>query len=173
MNPPALDSNVAPNVAPTAPPVSSASLAGDGAAPLALYLAWLAALLAMLVSLFFSEVMKLPPCTLCWYQRICLYPLVVLLPIGIVLRDRRVTTYTLPLAGIGTSIAVYHNLLFYGVIPEELAPCTGGVPCSKKLLDWFGFIDVPLLSLGGFLFILVCLVAHERKERRSPSPVGR
>ena len=136
--------------------------------PLWLYLAWVIALGSMLASLFFGEVMKLPPCTLCWYQRICLYPLVVLLPIGIFRRDRHVVSYALPLVVIGLAIAVYHNLLFYGVIAEELSPCTAGVPCTKRLLNWFGFIDIPLMGLAAFLLLLVSLVAHERNARVNP-----
>jgi disulfide bond formation protein DsbB len=130
------------------------------------YLAWVVALVATLGSLFFSEVMKLPPCNLCWYQRVFLYPLVVLLPIGIFLRDRRLAYYTLPLAALGLAVALYHNLLYYGVISEDLAPCTQGVPCTSRQIDWFGFVGIPLLGLGAFVFILVSLVLHERTERK-------
>ena len=122
------------------------------------------ALVATLGSLFFGEVMKLPPCNLCWYQRICLYPLVVLLAVGILRRDRNVTAYTLPLAGLGLLIALYHNLLYYGVISEDLAPCTVGVPCSARQIDWLGFIGIPTMGLAAFVFILVCLLAHGKTQ---------
>src|SRR5688500_11814042 len=95
-----------------------------------LYAAWFIALSSMVGSLFFSEVMQLPPCALCWYQRIAMYPLVVILATGILLRDPRINYYALPLCLIGLAIAVYHNLLYYGVIPETIAPCTEGVPCN-------------------------------------------
>ena len=88
------------------------------------YLAWLFALLAALGSIFFGEVMKLTPCTLCWYQRICLFPLVVILAVGIVQRDARLLSYSLPFVLMGLGIAIYHNLLYFGVIPESLSPCT-------------------------------------------------
>src|SRR4029453_16526802 len=112
---------------------------------LPVYLAWVMALVATLGSLFFSEVMKYPPCTLCWYQRIFLYPLVLLLPVGILLRDRLVVRYALPLVVVGLAIAAYHNLLYYGVIPEDILPCTGGVSCTQRQISWLGFIGIPLL----------------------------
>ena len=128
-----------------------------------LFWAWLGALGATLGSLFFSEVMKLPPCTLCWYQRICVYPLVVLLPVGILLGDRQAHRYALPLVWIGLAIAGYHNLLYYGVIPESLSPCTAGVACSSRQIQWLGFIGIPQLGLGAFVFLLVCLLLHGRR----------
>jgi disulfide bond formation protein DsbB len=142
---------------PPAPPQGSARFA---------YAAWLIALVAMLSSLFFGEVMKLPPCTLCWYQRICLFPLPVLIAIGIVLHDRHLFTYAVPFVVAGLGFAVYHNLLYYGVIPETLSPCTGGVPCSSRQIEWLGFITIPLMSMSAFLAILISLLLHRRAQRR-------
>ena len=122
-----------------------------------LWIAWLAALGATLGSLFFGEVMGLPPCTLCWYQRICMFPLALLLPIGIVLRDARVAWYGLPLASIGLAIAVYHNLVDYGVIPERLSSCTGGVSCASRPIEWLGVVTIPALALVAFAVIVICL----------------
>lgn len=130
------------------------------------YAAWLIALVAMLTSLFFGEVMKLPPCTLCWYQRICLYPLVVVLGVSIVLRDRNLVAYALPLALAGLGFGVYHNLLYYGVIPETLSPCTGTVSCSQRQIEWLGFVTIPLMSLLAFVSIVASLLAHRRIQRR-------
>jgi len=127
---------------------------------LLLYAAWFIALSSMVGSLFFSEVMQLPPCALCWYQRIAMYPLVVIIPAGILLRDSRVKYYALPLCLIGLAIAVYHNLLYYGVIPETIAPCTDGVPCNAVQLEWLGFITIPLMGLAAFASIAVCLVLY-------------
>src|SRR3712207_5030944 len=77
-----------------------------------LYAAWVVALLATVGSLFFSEVMGLPPCALCWYQRIAMYPLVPVIATGILARDARVRAYALPLCLAGLGLAVYHNLLY-------------------------------------------------------------
>jgi disulfide bond formation protein DsbB len=129
------------------------------------YAAWVVALLSMLGSLFFSEVMKLPPCSLCWYQRIPMYALVLVVPVGIVLRDRNLAAYALPLALVGLGLAIYHNLLYYGVIAEELAPCTAGVPCNARQIEWLGFITIPLLGLISFAVIVTSLLAHRKTQQ--------
>lgn len=130
------------------------------------YVAWVIALGAMLGSVFFGEVMKLPPCTLCWYQRICLFPLTVILAVGILLRDERLPAYALPLVVAGLALGLYHNLIYYGVIPEEISPCTGGVPCSTRQIELLGFITIPLLALLAFLSILISLLIHRARQRR-------
>src|SRR3990167_11058634 len=94
-----------------------------------LQLALLQATLATTGSLIFSEVLKYPPCVLCWYQRIFMYPLVVILAVGIWKKDKNLPYFVLPLSIIGGIIAIYHNLLYYGLIPESNAPCVLGVSC--------------------------------------------
>jgi len=123
-----------------------------------LFLAWLVSLIATLGSLFFSEVMGLPPCVLCWYQRICMYPLAATFTVALFTRDRGVSRYAWPLALGGLAVAVYHNLLYYGILPESIAPCTAGVSCTDRQVEWFGFVTIPLLSLFAFAMIAVCLV---------------
>jgi disulfide bond formation protein DsbB len=128
------------------------------------YVAWLIALMAMVGSLFFSEVMQYPPCVLCWWQRIAIYPLVFVIATGIVLRDRRMKYYALPLSLAGLAIAVYHNLLYYGVIPQNITPCTQGVSCTDTQIEWLGFITIPLMSLAAFVVMTVCLLLYKPKE---------
>ena len=126
-----------------------------------LFGAWLVACTATLGALFFGEVMQLPPCVLCWYQRICMFPLVLILPVGLFPLDRKVVRYALPLAAIGWSFAVFHVLLIAGVIPESIKPCTQGVPCSEKVIEWFGFVTIPLLAVMAFSTIIALLIlAH-------------
>jgi disulfide bond formation protein DsbB len=128
--------------------------------------AWLAASAATLGALFFGEVMQLPPCVLCWYQRIFMFPLVLILPIGMFPFDPKVIRYALPLASLGWMFAVFHVLLVAGVIPEDLKPCTQGVPCSEKVIEWFGFVTIPLLSLVAFSTIIALLVAAYRRDSK-------
>ena len=128
------------------------------------YAAWLLALLSMAGSLFFSEVMDLPPCVLCWYQRIAMYPLVLIVGIGIVTSDVRWKAYALPLALIGLVISVYHNLVYYGVIPESLTPCKQGVSCSERQIEWFGFVTIPLMGLLSFLAITLAVALFRAKK---------
>jgi len=132
--------------------------------PYVLYIAWIQALVAMLGSLYFSEIAGFAPCLLCWYQRIAMYPLVVVLAVGIARRDRFVHWYALPLALIGFAVAVYHNLMYYGFIPEKMAPCTIGASCNAKYIEWLGFITIPFLSLCAFVVIIGCLLIHIRSS---------
>jgi disulfide bond formation protein DsbB len=122
-----------------------------------LFFVWLVSLVATLGSLFFSEVMELPPCVLCWYQRICMYPIAVITTVGLVTRDRRAADYALPLALAGLIIAGYHNLLYYHLIPESITPCTAGISCTDRQIEWLGVITIPLLSLSAFILIVGCL----------------
>lgn len=119
---------------------------------------WVVSLVATMGSLFFSEVMGLPPCVLCWYQRICMYPLAVIATVALVTRDRRVGYYAWPLVLTGLAVAIYHNLLYYHVIPESIAPCAAGVSCTDRQIEWFGIVTIPLLSLCGFTLIAACLL---------------
>ena len=129
------------------------------------YAAWIIALVATVGSLFFSEVMQLPPCVLCWYQRIAMYPLVLIIGTGIILRDARVKHYALPLCLIGLAISIYHNLLYYGLIPESITPCTEGVSCTSRQIEWLGFITIPLLALTAFVGLAFCLLFYKSKEK--------
>ena len=128
------------------------------------YAAWIVALVATVGSLFFSEVMNLPPCVLCWYQRIAMYPLVFVIGAGIVMRDRRVKFYALPLALAGLAVAVYHNLLYYGLIPDSITPCTQGVSCTSVQIEWLGFITIPLMALAAFVLVSLCLLFYKPKN---------
>ncbi len=139
-----------------APHVSSLDV--DESVWMPLFAAWLVSLVATMGSLFFSEVMLLPPCVLCWYQRICMYPLAVITTVGLVTRDRHVARYLWPLTLTGLVIAVYHNLLYYHLIPDSITPCATGVSCTDVQIQWLGFITIPLLSLAAFCIIVGCLV---------------
>ena len=118
---------------------------------------WLIAAVSALGALFFSEVMDVPPCILCWYQRIFMFPLVLMLPFALFPLDRGVVRYALPLALAGWVVALYHVLLVAGYIPESIRPCSQGVPCTDLKVNWFGFVSIPLLSLLAFSTIIALL----------------
>lgn len=128
--------------------------------------AWLMATLSTLGALFFGEVMGLPPCVLCWYQRICMFPLALILPAGLFPFDRKVVRYALPLAVAGWLFAVFHLLLAAGYIPDSIQPCTQGVPCSQTQIEWFGFVTIPLLSVLAFSIIAALLALTQFKASR-------
>lgn len=131
-----------------------------------LFLCWLLAGLSTLGSLFFSSVMEFAPCVLCWYQRIFLFPLVIILARGLFPFDENVVKYALPLAGAGWLTAIYHNLLFAGIIPEKIQPCSQGVSCTEEYIDLFGFLSIPMLSLLSFSAIIILLTILQRRKSR-------
>lgn len=119
--------------------------------------AWFLAAVATLGSLYFSEIAGFPPCVLCWYQRILMYPIVAILAVGIVRDDPDAPWYALPLSVLGLGVSAYHNLLYYGILPESIAPCTAGISCTTKFIQWFGFLTIPLLSFLAFAAITALL----------------
>jgi disulfide bond formation protein DsbB len=133
---------------------------------LLLLTAWLLVSGATLGSMFFSEVMDLPPCSLCWYQRIFMFPLPIVLFMGLFPFDPKVVRYALPLAAAGTLIALYHTLLQAGVIPESAAPCSQGVSCADVDLVLFDFVSIPILSLLAFAAVTVLLITLHRSTSR-------
>ena len=128
-----------------------------------LFSAWVLVTVSTLGSLFFSYVMEFAPCVLCWYQRICLFPLVIILATGLFPLDKRVIKYSLPLAIAGWITALYHNLLYSGIIPQDLQPCSKGVSCTEKYIDLFGFLTIPMLSLISFSIIITLLILLKRR----------
>lgn len=127
--------------------------------PNAVGMAFWVALLATMGSLYFSEVAHFEPCRLCWYQRIAMYPLVVILGIAAVRRDAGVGIYAKALAAIGAVIALYHVALEW--IPAlDTGACATGPACSIIWFRTLGFISLPTLALVAFLFILTLLSVH-------------
>ncbi|WP_024955173.1 disulfide oxidoreductase [Sulfurospirillum arcachonense] len=129
-----------------------------------LFFAWIIATVSTLGSLFFSEVIGYIPCTLCWYQRICMYPLVLILLAGMVPFDRSVFRYAVPFIALGWFFSLYHNLIHYDIIPESARPCSQGIPCSVRYIEWFNFITIPMLSFIAFSLIGILLYML-RKEK--------
>lgn len=131
-----------------------------------LYLGWIVALVATGGSLYFSEVVGFLPCKLCWFQRIFMYPLVILLGIASFRQDRAFTVYALPMAVIGGLIALFHSL--EQKVPGMGAPAVcrgGGVPCDTEYINWLGFLTIPLLALVAFVLITVLLTFVRRASR--------
>ncbi|BCG59414.1 disulfide oxidoreductase [Paenibacillus sp. URB8-2] len=133
-----------------------------------LYLAWFVSLVATAGSLYLSEVLKYEPCKLCWFQRIFMYPQVLLLGIATYRNDKRIVPYVLPLSVIGGSISLYHYAEQKIPALGKVLPCTIGVPCTKDYLNFFGFITIPLLALTAFILIALMLWnARAREEEET------
>lgn len=129
-----------------------------------LFACWLLAAASALGSLFFSHVMGFAPCVLCWYQRIALFPLVLVLPAGLFPFDAKAAKFALPLSVAGLLTAVYHNLLYAGLIPKSIQPCAQGVSCTEKYIELFGFLSIPMMSLLAFTAMTALLVVIKRRN---------
>ncbi len=125
--------------------------------------AWLVAVIATAGALFIGEVMLMVPCQLCWYQRIAMFPLALILGMACFSEDRRGAVYALPLALAGTAIAAYHTLLVAGVIPKSWIPCGAGVSCADQKLEILNGVQIPWLSLIAFVAISLLLIQFLRK----------
>lgn len=121
------------------------------------YLAFGTALVAMLGSLYFSQIAGFVPCTLCWYQRIAMYPLAVITLVGILKHDDRLAGYVLPFSLVGLGLSTYHYLIQLGVVAHPGA-CAIGVPCNARYVNYFGFVTIPLMALTAFFIITVSMM---------------
>ena len=131
-----------------------------------LHFAWLIVLISITASLYFSEIKLYVPCALCWVQRIAMYPLIAILTVGIILKDKNLPLYVLPLSIFGSIVAFYQTLLNWGVVPERLAPCQLGISCTTKYINWFGFITIPLLSFTAFILIIFAMIIYVKGNRK-------
>lgn len=129
-----------------------------------LFIAWAASVIALFGSLYFSEIRQYEPCTLCWYQRILMYPFVVLLGIAIVKKDYRISIYSMVLSAIGGCISLYHYLIQKVAFFADHAASCGRIPCTGQYINWFGFISIPFLALIAFIIIFVCSLIIWKKS---------
>ena len=127
--------------------------------------AWGIALIGTLGALFIGEVMGMTPCLLCWYQRIFMFPLAIILGMAAFAEDRRGAVYALPLTLGGAALAAYHSALIAGWIPKWWVPCGVGPSCSEQSLEILNGIQIPWLSAMAFIGIAVLLCTYLRKTR--------
>lgn len=131
-----------------------------------LVLAWLIALVATLSALFIGEVMGQSPCELCWYQRVAMFPLAWILGIAAFRGAMDFDWYALPLALAGLTVAAFHNLVYFGILPEAIHQCGAGPSCTdSSAMQIFGAVPIPLLSLLSFLIIVILLITVRRTNR--------
>ncbi len=132
-----------------------------------LFLCWLLVTVSATISLFFSSVLEYEPCVLCWYQRTCLFPLIFIFGAGLLPAfDKSVIKYALPLTIVGGLTALYHTLLYAGIIPESIQPCSQGVSCTEKYIELFGFISIPMMSFFAFSILTALLIALKRRTSK-------
>jgi disulfide bond formation protein DsbB len=127
------------------------------------WIAFAIAATAMSGSLYYSEIANFPPCDFCWYQRIAMYPLTLILLIAAITNDRKSFRYVIPIAVIGIALSAYHVQL--QLFPEQASSCTPAIPCHTQWVDQFGFASIPFMAGSGFLAILALHLAIWRADR--------
>ncbi len=123
-----------------------------------LWAAFLVSAIATGGSLFFSEIAGFVPCELCWYQRICMYPLSIITLLAALANDYRIARYLLPLPLVGACVSVYHLLVENSVVGQSSA-CLVSAPggCATKWINQFGYITIPTLALTAFVLLIELL----------------
>ena len=133
----------------------------------AIFFSFLISLGALMGSLFYSEVLGYPPCSLCWYQRIFMFPIVIMLGMALYERRTDVRDYGIVLGIFGGVVAFYHTYLQWGGTP--LASCgvgPGQVSCAQRFVFLWDFLTLPLMSLAAFLLIIFILYTHKIYEHK-------
>lgn len=119
----------------------------------ALLVIWVVSLTATLGSLYFSEIRGYEPCTLCWYQRILMYPIVIITTVAYIQKNARIAFTTAVFSMIGATTSLYHYALQKLDFLQDTAPACGRVPCTGQYINWLGFITIPFLALTAFIII--------------------
>lgn len=119
----------------------------------ALLIIWVVSLTATLGSLYFSEIRGYVPCTLCWYQRILMYPIVLITTVAFIQKNAKIALTTAVFSSIGAVTSLYHYGLQKLDFLQDSAPACGMVPCTGEYINWLGFITIPFLALTAFLII--------------------
>lgn len=128
-----------------------------------LWLAWLVATVATAGSLYFSEIADYVPCRLCWFQRICMFPLAGILLVAAIRRDRNVRWYALPFLIAGIAVSSYHYIIEWRPSWGEGA-CSVGPACTDVWFRRLGFVTLSFMALCGFLSIVALLFVHPKSE---------
>lgn len=138
------------------------------------YGVWLIGIGSMFGSLYFSEVMKLPPCLLCWWQRVMMYPIAFIMSVAILRKDNKGIYYALPLAVTGWIMALYHSLLQWQIIKEDVLDCSvnAAVSCTDVQINLLGFINIPFMSLMAFSGVIMLIAIRYYNLRVTDSKVN-
>lgn len=122
-------------------------------------LSFIVALVATAGSLYYSEAANFKPCELCWYQRIFIYPQVILLGLAWLKKEKYIIDYSLVIIFIGIIISTYHNYIYYTA--KSSSVCSAVTPCTQQYIVGFGYITVPLLALTSLILMGVLLFSKK------------
>ena len=132
-----------------------------------LMIIWTQTLVAVMGSLFYSEVMGYIPCEICWFQRIIMYPLVIIYGVAAIKRDLTIALPGLILSGIGILTSTFHYLLQKSPLLHEVGGSCELVPCNLQYVNYFGFITIPFLAGTAFIVIFTLHIFLIRTRRSS------
>lgn len=129
-----------------------------------LLLMWTATIISTIGSLFYSEIKGFIPCEFCWYQRILMYPLVVIYTVSLIKKDVKITIPGIWLSGIGILVAGYHYGMQKIQVLQSQGESCGIVPCNIEYVNYFGFVTIPFLAFIAFLFIFTCNILYIKRK---------
>ncbi len=132
-----------------------------------LYFAWMLSLAGTLGSIYVSEVLEITPCNMCWYQRICLFPLAIILGFAAYRRFTQIAPYVIALPIIGMALSLLQVLMQTVPALAPLPLCGGGHDCSEVTLEFFGFLTMPMLSFANFTLICLLLNSCRKDHQKS------
>lgn len=116
--------------------------------------------ITVLGSLYMSKILQLPPCELCWYQRLFIFPLPVLLTVSLVMKRKGVADYVISLAALGIPLSAYHYMV---QMTQASTSCSTAISCDSVQIQKFGFVTVPWMSLTFFLSVIVLMLLGYRE----------
>lgn len=145
-------------------PAGAAALTEFDARTNTLLFAWIVAMTATFIVIFLGEIAGQVPCNLCWYQRIAMFPLAVILGVASFRGDTGIWRYGLGLSALGVLISGFHVLLYYGVLPAAIEPCGQGPSCTSTEMLFLD-LPLPLLALLAFVVIAAAMVQLGRTAR--------
>lgn len=122
----------------------------------AIFLAFLVSLTATLGSLYYSEIAGFPPCDLCWFQRIFMYPQTLILGLALWKKENYIIDYSLSMVIVGFLISLYHNYIYYTAQTSTF--CSIITPCTQKYILGFGYISIPLMALVAFIMMALLII---------------
>ena len=131
----------------------------------ALWAVFFISLLATSGSLFYSQIAGFPPCELCWFQRIFMYPQVVILGVALLKKESQILDYSLALASVGTLISLYHNYIIYAAV-ESNTCLLSAISCTTKVVLGLGYVTIPLMALTAFVAILAILLLQRLGNKK-------
>ncbi len=129
-----------------------------------LELVFAASLSATLGSLAYSNIVGFPPCELCWFQRILMYPQALLSLMALIKKDKNIVSYLLPISVLGALVSFYHSLVHWGIGTSLLACTANGGECGKVYVLAYNYITIPFMSFTVFVYLIAISLIYLKSK---------